>query len=78
MGAAQGSFELRHAAGRSSAHPDVARPSLRLFFADESGATAIEYAMIAGLVSVFIYAAMVAVGQNMEAAFYDKLMHMFD
>lgn len=34
--------------------------------------------MIAGLVSVFIYAAMVAVGQNMEAAFYDKLMHMFD
>jgi pilus assembly protein Flp/PilA len=51
---------------------------LKLFFADESGATAIEYAMIASLVSVFIYGAVALVGQTMEQVFYDKLQHMFD
>lgn len=51
---------------------------MRLFFADEGGATAIEYAMIASLVSVFIYAAVALVGQRMETLFYDQLQHMFD
>ena len=37
----------------------------------------IEYAMIASLVSIFIFGAVAAVGQTMQQVFYDKLAQMF-
>jgi pilus assembly protein Flp/PilA len=41
------------------------------FMSDESGATAIEYGLIAALIAVVIIAAVTALGTNIEAAFTD-------
>jgi pilus assembly protein Flp/PilA len=41
--------------------------------ADESGATAIEYAMIAAGVSVAIVGAVSGLGSHLKTTFYDKL-----
>ena len=43
------------------------------FIIDESGATAIEYAMIAAGVSVAIGGAVSSLGSNLKTKFYDKL-----
>lgn len=43
--------------------------SLRKFFRDEQGATAIEYAFIAGLVSVAIFGGLSAMGPKLNAKF---------
>jgi len=45
---------------------------LRCFVADESGATAIEYGLIAGLVAVAILGAMTMFGTNVSAM-YDSI-----
>jgi pilus assembly protein Flp/PilA len=37
---------------------------------DESGATAIEYGLIAGLISVIIISAVTLVGSQLQAVFY--------
>jgi pilus assembly protein Flp/PilA len=37
---------------------------------DESGATAIEYGLIAGLISVIIISAVMLVGSQLQAVFY--------
>ena len=42
---------------------------LRCFVADESGATAIEYGLIAGLVAVGVLAAMTMFGANVSTMF---------
>ncbi|HUJ47218.1 MAG TPA: Flp family type IVb pilin [Rhizomicrobium sp.] len=78
MGASARFDGLRDAAGRSAAYSDAARSALMAFARDTGGATAIEYAMIAGLVSVFIYTAMALVGQNLQNAFYNGLQNMFN
>ena len=39
------------------------------FFADHKGATAIEYGLIAGLISVVIIAAVTTVGTNLSGVF---------
>ena len=39
------------------------------FFQDESGATAIEYGLIAALVAVVIIAALIALGQALSSTF---------
>lgn len=39
------------------------------FFRDDSGATAIEYGLIAALLSVVIIAAVTLVGENLQAVF---------
>jgi pilus assembly protein Flp/PilA len=39
------------------------------FFQDESGATAIEYGLIAALISVVIITAVTLVGTNLDATF---------
>ena len=39
------------------------------FFADESGATAIEYGLIAALIAVVIIGAVTAVGTNLSGTF---------
>ncbi len=41
------------------------------FMSDESGATAIEYGLIAALIAVVIIAAVTALGTNINAAFTD-------
>lgn len=43
------------------------------FRADETGATAIEYAMIAAGVSVAIAATVMSLGSNVKTTLYDKL-----
>jgi pilus assembly protein Flp/PilA len=45
--------------------------NLKRFLKDESGATAIEYGLIAALVSVAIIAAVTALGTNLSAVFTD-------
>ena len=39
------------------------------FFKDEEGATAIEYGLIAALISVVIIATVIVVGENLEVVF---------
>jgi pilus assembly protein Flp/PilA len=41
------------------------------FVSDESGATAIEYGLIAALIAVVIISAITALGTNIEAAFLE-------
>lgn len=43
--------------------------SLKAFFADESGATAIEYGLIASLIAVVIIAAVTSVGGKLKTTF---------
>jgi pilus assembly protein Flp/PilA len=43
--------------------------SMKNFTADESGATAIEYALIASLIAVFIITAVTTVGQKVSTVF---------
>jgi pilus assembly protein Flp/PilA len=45
----------------------------RSLCANESGATAIEYAMIAAGVSVAIVGAVTSLGSHLKTTFYDKL-----
>jgi pilus assembly protein Flp/PilA len=42
---------------------------LNVFVSDESGATAIEYALIASLIAVFIVGALAALGTNISSEF---------
>ena len=42
---------------------------VRDFLSDESGVTAIEYALIASLIAVFVIAAITTVGQNVSTVF---------
>lgn len=42
---------------------------LRAFWADENGATAIEYGLIAALISVVIILAVTSIGTNLNTAF---------
>jgi pilus assembly protein Flp/PilA len=58
---------LRTAAGRQ----------IGRFCADESGATAIEYAMIAAGVGGFIAATVWNLGAHLKTTFYDKLAALF-
>ena len=43
--------------------------SFRFFLKHEGGATAIEYGLIAGLISVAIIAAVMSVGSNLQTTF---------
>ena len=45
------------------------RKFIQKFFSDESGATAIEYGLIAALISVAIITAVTAVGTNLSTTF---------
>jgi pilus assembly protein Flp/PilA len=45
------------------------KPTFSKFFSDESGATAIEYGLIAALISVVIIAAITAVGTQLDKTF---------
>ncbi len=47
------------------------------FQTDESGATAIEYGLIAGGVSIAIVGALTTLGSQIMVVFYDKLNNLF-
>jgi pilus assembly protein Flp/PilA len=48
---------------------EISVSHLKRFLNDESGATAIEYGLIAALISVFAIAAMKTVGTNLKSTF---------
>jgi pilus assembly protein Flp/PilA len=50
---------------------------LARFCTDESGATAIEYAMIAAGVGGFIAATVLGLGEQLKTTFYDKIAALF-
>ena len=52
-------------------------PSSGRFVQDESGTTAIEYALIACGVSIAIVSGVSSLGSNIMTVFYDKLVNLF-
>jgi pilus assembly protein Flp/PilA len=58
-------------------HPRL-ETGLRRFRDDEAAATAIEYALIASVVSIAILAAVLAIGSAMETVFYDRIGKAFE
>jgi pilus assembly protein Flp/PilA len=50
---------------------------LRRFAADEKGATAIEYALIAASIGVVLSTTIWALGSDLKTNWYDKLAAMF-
>jgi pilus assembly protein Flp/PilA len=54
-----------------------ARTLLRTFAANESGATAIEYGLIAAGIAGVIIATVFSVGDSMKTLFYDKIQNAF-
>jgi pilus assembly protein Flp/PilA len=55
----------------------IACRQLARFCSDESGATAIEYGMIAAGVGGFIAATVWSLGSKLKTTFYDKLAGLF-
>jgi Flp pilus assembly pilin Flp len=51
--------------------------SLRRLAADERGTTAIEYALIASSVSIFILTGVSALGTGIMTVFYEKITSLF-
>jgi pilus assembly protein Flp/PilA len=49
--------------------PSIMRDNMRTFLADESGATAIEYGLIASLISIVAIAAFKMVGTHLTTTF---------
>ena len=56
---------------------DHVRECFVRFQSDESGTTAIEYAVIAAGVSVAIVGVVTGVGSTLKTTFYDKLASLF-
>ena len=50
---------------------------LRAFKRDASGATAIEYGLVATFISIAVIASVQAVGDNLIANFYDEIVAAF-
>jgi pilus assembly protein Flp/PilA len=73
MGEAEGSRELSDAACGFAAYTDVARSHLKRFLSDVSGATAIEYAMVAAGIAVAVVSAVNLLGQNVYNSFFAKI-----
>jgi pilus assembly protein Flp/PilA len=73
MGPPARSDELSDAARRLAAYTDVARFHLKRFLTDMSGATAIEYAMVAAGIAVAVVSAVNVLGQNVYNSFFAKI-----
>jgi pilus assembly protein Flp/PilA len=78
MGAPARAGVLSDAGGGFAAYSDATRSALKGFFADRGGATAIEYAMIAGGLSIAVISAVDLLGQNVETMFFSKLASLFN
>src|SRR5882757_10950842 len=70
MGKTQGLGAISHACGGLAAHPHAARSAMKNFVRNISGATAIEYGMIAGLIALMIITAVTTVGTTLSSTFY--------
>ncbi|MDB5557130.1 MAG: Flp/Fap pilin component [Enterovirga sp.] len=46
---------------------------MRRFLRDRAGATAIEYALVAAIVSIVIVGGVATIGQHVRAAFFDNV-----
>jgi pilus assembly protein Flp/PilA len=68
MGASARSCVLSDAGGGHSAHSYAARSALT-FWRNEFGATAIEYALIAGFISIVIVTAVTQIGGTVQGFF---------
>lgn len=51
---------------------------LAAFRRDTSGATAIEYGLVATFISIAILASVQAVGENVVSSFYDEIVAAFN
>ncbi|HTO40004.1 MAG TPA: Flp family type IVb pilin [Rhizomicrobium sp.] len=69
MGAPARSSRFSHAASRCAAGAAAARSHLRAFARDQRGATAIEYALLAGLITVATIMAMTTIGTTISGTF---------
>jgi pilus assembly protein Flp/PilA len=69
MGTAARLEPVCDATGRFAAHPDAARSALSRFLRNDSGATAIEYALIAVFLSVLILVGVTSIGTTLTAFF---------
>ncbi|MFL5237410.1 MAG: Flp family type IVb pilin [Rhizomicrobium sp.] len=69
MGEATGFAVLPDAAGRRAADPHAARSAVRAFVSDAFGATAIEYGLLAALISVAILGSLTQVMTGLEAVY---------
>jgi pilus assembly protein Flp/PilA len=49
-------------------------PALRRFAADENGATAVEYGLLAALIGLTIFAALSSVGQSIKTVLYGQIV----
>ena len=49
-------------------------PSLRRFAADENGATAVEYGLMAALIALTIFGALSSVGQAIKNTLYGQIV----
>jgi Flp pilus assembly pilin Flp len=65
---------MADAARRPAAHPDAARSALSRFAAAEGGATMIEYAMIAGFISIVIVAGAQQIGGQVKNMFEQMIV----
>jgi Flp pilus assembly pilin Flp len=69
MGAAAGHGAISNAIRRLAARSDAAGPSLKEIVRDTRGATAIEYAMIASLISILIVGGISQIGEKLQFFF---------
>ena len=53
------------------------RNFIKNFAQDESGATAIEYGLVATFISIAVIASVQAVGSNLISNFYDEIVAAF-
>ena len=76
MGQTERAAALPDATRRSSGYTNAARFALSEFLANESGATAIEYAMIASLVSILIVTAVTSIGTKLSTFFQSLVAYV--
>jgi pilus assembly protein Flp/PilA len=69
MGPAQRHERLSHARGRLAAYSHAARSLVRRLACDASGTTAMEYALIASLISIVIVTSVSAMGSKLSILF---------
>jgi Flp pilus assembly pilin Flp len=74
MGAAEGHARISHASGRFAAYSDAARSALKRFPHAIEGATAIEYATIASLISIVIVTGVASIGQTIKSYFMEMIV----
>ncbi|MBV9571069.1 MAG: Flp family type IVb pilin [Alphaproteobacteria bacterium] len=68
MGTAEGPARLSYAAGRPASDSRLARFAVT-WLGEEFGGTAIEYAMVASMISIVIFAAVGQIGDKVKAFF---------